>query len=331
MATLATTAVTLADWAKRLDPDGSTAAIVEILAESNEVIDFMLWKEGNLPTGHRTTIRSGLPTGTWRMLNYGVQPEKSTTVQVDDVCGMLESFGQTDQALANLNGNTAEFRLSEERAFVEGMTQTFATTLMYGNVDTNPERFTGFSPRYNDTTTAENKANIISGAGSGSDNRSVWLITWADDCTHGIFPKGSMAGLKVDDLGLDTVQDTQTPAGLYRAFRTHYKWDCGLTVRDWRYNVRIANIDVSDLTKDAASGADLIDLMVQAVELLPSRKGTLTWLVSRDVRSYLRRQITNKSNVWLNMDEVAGKKVMTFDDIPVLRMDALGVDEATVS
>ncbi len=35
-------------------------------------------------------------------------------------CGMLETYSEIDKALADLNGNTAAYRLSEDRAFLEG-------------------------------------------------------------------------------------------------------------------------------------------------------------------------------------------------------------------
>ena len=119
MAVLSTTNPTLADVAKRYDADGKIDTIVELLSETNEVLDDMTFLEGNLPTGHRTTVRSGLPSSTWRKLNYGVQPSKSTTVQITDTTGMLEAYAEVDKALADLNGNTASFRLSEDRAFLE--------------------------------------------------------------------------------------------------------------------------------------------------------------------------------------------------------------------
>src|SRR5438552_1428991 len=145
MATIGTTALTMADWAKRLDDDGRVTAIVELLSQSNESMDDMLMVEGNLPSGHKTTVRTGLPQSTWRLLHYGVPNGKSTTAQIVDVIGNLETFAVIDKDLADLNGNTAEFRLSEVRAFLEGMTQQVATTLVYGNTSVNPERFMGLA------------------------------------------------------------------------------------------------------------------------------------------------------------------------------------------
>src|SRR5688572_11079630 len=149
MSTLAVTHPTLLDVARRLDPKGKVDTIVEILNQTNEALDDMVFLEGNLPTGHKTTMRSGLPQPTWRKLYGFVQPTKSRTVQVTDNCGMMEAYAEVDKALADLNGNTAAFRMSEDRAYVEGMAQEAAQSLFYANEATAPEEFTGLAPRYN--------------------------------------------------------------------------------------------------------------------------------------------------------------------------------------
>lgn len=332
MATLATTHPTLLDVTKRLAPNGAIDMIAELLNETNEVLDDMVWIEGNLETGHRTTIRTGLPTPTWRKLYGGVQPTKSTTVQVTDSCGMLEAYAEVDKALADLNGNTKSFRLSEDRPHIEGISQELASTLFYGNEATEPEAFTGFGPRFNDQSAA-NGENILTSAATpdGSDNTSIWLIVWGPNTVHGIYPKGSKAGLQMTDKGQVTIEDIDGNGGRMEAYRTHYRWDCGLTVRDWRYVVRI-NLDQEDLVADAASGPDLVDLMTQALELVPSlTAGRAAFYMNRRVRSFLRRQITNKvSNSTLTMDTVAGKRVMFFDEVPVRRVDAITNTESGI-
>jgi hypothetical protein len=331
MATIGNNNPTLADVAKRSDPDGKIDSIVEILNETNEVLDDMTFLEGNLETGNKTTIRSGLPTATWRKLNYGVQPSKSQTVQVIDSCGMLEAYAEVDKALADLNGNSAAFRLSEDRSFLEAMNQEMANTLIYGDTDTDPEKFMGLEPRFNDNSGPANADNIIAGGGSGSDNCSIWLVVWGPNTIHGIFPKGSVAGFQHKDLGEVTLEDAAS--GKYQGYRTHYKWDIGLCVRDWRYVVRIANVDTSDLANDkGGSSADLTDLMIQALELVPNLgMGRPVFYVNRTIRSMLRRQILATSNVNLTLEDFAGKRVVTFDGVPVRRCDALLATEATVS
>ena len=325
MAALTATHPTLLDVTKRMAPDGSIDMIAELLSQANEVLDDMVWIEGNLPTGHRSTVRTGLPTPTWRKLYGGVQPSKSTTAQVTDACGMLEAYAEVDMALADLNGNTASFRLSEDAAHIEGMTQEMAATLFYGDTTLAPEEFHGLHVRYNDQS-ATNGENILTSAATpdSTDNSSIWLINWGPNTVHGIYPKGSTAGLKMTDKGQVTVENVDGSNGRAEMYRTHYRWDCGLAVRDWQHVVRI-QVDQEDIVKNAASGPDLIDLMTQAIELLPSAPtGRPAFYMNRTLRSFLRRQIANKvANSTLTMDTVAGRRVVAFDDIPVRRCDAL--------
>ena len=331
MAVLPTTHPTLLDVTRRLDPNGKIDAVAEILNQTNPILEDMVWIEGNLPTGHRTTVRTGLPTPTWRKLYGGVQPTKSTTIQITDSTGMLEAYAEVDKALADLNGNTASFRLSEDRAHIEGMNQEMVQTLFYGNEGTEPEAFTGFAPRFN-SRTAANAGNLIQSAGiDGNDNASIWLIVWGPNTVHGIYPKGSKAGLSVDDKGQVTIENIDGNGGRMEAYRTHYRWDAGLTVRDWRYIVRI-QYDQEDLTKDAATGPDLADLMVDAIERIPSLSmGRPVFYMNRRAKSFLRRQLASATkNSTLTREEVGGKKVEVFDGIPVRTTDALINTEAAV-
>ncbi|AZY52827.1 major capsid protein [Bordetella avium] len=337
MTTLATTHPTLLDLTKRLDPNGKIDIIAEILTQENPILEDMVFVEGNLPTGHRSTVRTGLPQPTWRKLYGGVQPSKSRTAQVDDTCGMLEAYAEVDKKLADLNGNTAAFRLSEDRAHIEGIGQELAQTTFYGNEGTEPEAFTGLAPRYN-SLSAENGDNIVSAGGSGSDNTSIWLVVWGPNTIHGIYPKGSKAGLEMEDKGQVTIENVDGQNGRMEAYRTHYKQEAGLTVRDWRYAARVCNIDVSALTVDgtasdrAAAQKALITFMVQASERIPNfSKGRACWYVNRTIRECLRLGILEKIAGNLAWETVSGKRVMTFDDIPVRRCDALLNTETAVA
>jgi len=322
--------VTYLDFANRLDPNDKVAAIIEMLNETNEIIDDMVVVEGNLMTGHKTTVRTGLPSATWRLLNYGVQPSKSQTKPVTDTTGMLEAYAEVDKDLADLNGNTAAFRLSEDRAFLEAMNQEMAETLFYGNTAVDPEKFTGLAPRYSALSSdpAEIGYNILDAGGTGSDNTSIWLVVWGPDTIHGIYPKGSVAGFKHTDLGEKTLTDGS--GGLYQGYRTHYQWKLGLTVRDWRYAIRIANIDWSNTITDS-SAPDLVKLMIEAIEMIPNlNMGTPVFYMRREIRTALRNQIRTDSNVQLTVDTVAGKRVVSFDEVPVKRVDQLLNTEARI-
>lgn len=329
MSTLAANVLTLADWAKRLDPDGKVPSIVELLAQTNEILPDMLWKEGNLPTGERTTVRTGLPTVAWRLINNGVQPSKSTTAQIDEACGMMEAWSEVDVELAKLNGNTAAFRLSEAQAFIEAMNQEMASTLFYGNAGTAPEEFTGLAARYSSTTAANGQNIVVGGAAGGqTDCMSIWLICWGASTIHGIFPKGSKAGLDHQDHGEETVETTAGIAGTrMRAYRDQFQWKCGIALKDWRYVVRIPNIDLS------ADNADLIDLMIKAMHRIPTLgMGRCAFYMNRTLhqRLDLLRRGDIISGGGLTWDTVDGKRIHTFRGVPVRTCDALLESESAI-
>lgn len=334
MAALNATNPTLLDLAKMTDPNGSIGEVVEIMNETNEILDHMTWQEGNLPTGNQSIIRTGIPAPTWKKYYGGVQPNKGTTAQIVDNCGRLQAYAEVDADLADLAPNKAAFRLSEDRVHIEGIAQEVANTMFYGNDTLIPETFMGFGPRYN-SLSAVSGENIVNGGGSGSDMQSIWLVVFSPRTVFGIIPRGSKAGMQVEDKGRVTLEDASggSNTGRMEAYRTLYKFDAGLCVKDWRYVVRIANIDRSLMLKDAATGPDLPDLMFQAMNLIPNLSvGRAVFCASRQIITMLGRQTANLTkNSSLQFGNVGGKMVRSFNEIPVVRVDALSADEAAVT
>jgi len=331
---------TLFDEARRLDGNGKLAAVAEILNEQNDILDDIPFVEGNLPTGHKTTLRKSIPAPTWRLLNQGVTPVKSVTDQITETCGMMENYSEIDKALADLNGNTAEWRLSEDKAIIEGMNQSLAETLIYGDTSVSPEKFVGLAPRYYTLDTSENAAaaNVINAAGTDAVNTSIWLVGWSTDTVHGIYPKGSKAGLSVEDLGEQTLYDVN--GGRFQGYRTHYKWDVGLAVRDWRYVVRIANIDTDKLkTTDDASdkSANIVKYMSTALDSVPNlNNARFVFYANNLVRSMMRVKLLSRSNVWLTMEGITNgmgitRPTLAFMGYPVRRIDQILNTEAVIT
>ena len=340
MATLATTNLTLADWAKRTDPDGRVPVVAELLSQTNEILDDAVFKEGNLPTGERVVIRTGLPTVYWRALNQGIPNSKSTTAQVDEACGMLEARSEVDKDLAMLNGNTAQFRLSEDTAFLEAMNQTQAQTLFYGNPTTEPKSFLGLAGRYS-TLTGTIGTNVLDAGGSTATSQSsIFLVCWGDNTVYCPFPKGSKAGLIHEDLGEQTVYDS---GNRMQAYSTRYQWKNGLVVKDWRYVVRIANIESSVLmaqTGDQATTAvdtNIVNLMARAIYKIPNMSmGRCAFYMNRKIHAGLSSMALSKTqNVLAINDGLAqfGKPHawLSFLGVPLRKCDQLINTEAVVT
>jgi len=337
MATIGGTVFTLSDFAQRMDPDGSIPDIAELLNEKNEILSDMLWVEGNLPTGMRTTQRAGLPNVYFRQLNTGVTPSKSTVGQVDDACAILEGWSVIDEKLAQLNGNVEALRLSEAKPFLEAMNQQFTQTLFYGNTGVNAERFLGFAPRYGAISGATNAQNILSGGGSGSVNASIWLVGWGEDTCCGIFPRGTKAGLTHEDYGLQTVQTAAAgssvgmTSGFMRAYQDRFVWEPGLALRDWRYVVRVANNSVTALTTNS-SPPNLVTLMSRSLDRIPSLKGcNPVFYMNRTLYSFLRLQgLSNSANA-VTVQPALNQFELGFEGVPIRRCDQLLNTEAAIS
>ena len=333
MATLTSNFLTLADWSKRVDPDGNVPVVAELLSQSNEILEDALFAEGNLPTGHRVIIRTGLPTAYWRSINQGIPTSKSITAQVDESIGMLEAYAKVDKDLALLNGNTAAFRLSEDSAFLEAMNQAQAQTLFYGNPTNDPRQYLGLASRYGAISGAGNSQNILDAGGTSTNNASIWLVCWGENSVFCTFPKGSKAGLIHDDQGELVVYDANSNP--YQAFQTHYQWKNGLVVKDWRYVVRIANINTANLVAETAA-ADIVKLMSRALDRITNiNTSKPAFYMNRTLFSMLRIQSLNKSQNVVNIETGLNQfgqasNWLNFLGVPVRRVDQLLNTEARV-
>ena len=319
MATVGDTLWTLADWAKLLDPDGKPAKVIDILSQKNPVLKDALFLEGNLATGHRTTVLTGLPSVTWRKLNRGVQPSKFTTVQVDDTIGLAEVHSKADEEIVKLNGGTAEARLREDKPYINALNNEVNSGFYYFDTDVAPEKFLGLAARY----PYSDAPNVIDNGGSGSDVTSIWLVVWGEETVHMIFPKGSKAGIESRDVGNGKsilVNDDQSPAGQFLAFVTQYKWKVGLVVRDWRYIVRICNIETTGTTNTFDHTK-----LIEAYNMIPDIESEGLKPViycNKTIKTRMDIAAADSSNrIFTQTEDAFGRPVTKFFGIPVRKDD----------
>jgi len=342
----------LLDWAKRTDPDGTAPIIANLLSQTNSILQDATYVQGNLPTGHRVTISTGLPTVYYRALNEGIPTSKATTAQVDESCSILEARSEVDIDLAMLNGNTAEFRMGEARMFIEAMNQKMAEGLFYGNPATDPKEFLGLNARYSSLTGAGNSQNVLGAGGDNADTQtSVWLICWSDQTVFCPFPKGSKAGLLQEDLGRQTSFDVVGGASGTRmeVMAERFQWKSGLVVKDWRYAVRIANIgtaagdtnDISGLdgtmSPTAATFTDILHQMAKAIARIPNTSmGRTVFYMNRTVFTGLMRTALEKSTSALSIQDAVtqfgtNQSMLSFLGIPIRQVDGILNTEAIVT
>lgn len=336
---LTATDLTLVDVAKRTK-NGEMLPIVEALQQRNGLLQSMVWREGNTDTGHEVAARNSLPSVTWVRLNDGVAASKSTVDTYTERTGMLEGLSSVDKRVAQINGNEAAFRASEDDAFLAAMANEVERAFFYENQAANPERIMGLQPRLNSTSNKYGNQIIKADPSpAGSDQTSIWLVGWGERTVYGITPRGMPTGLEMEDKG--EIRDKDSNNKVKYKYETLFRWRCGLCVEDYRFLVRICNIDTSQLTVDASSGADLVRSMVKAYwQIFDPRSVRLAWYCNRTVGAFLHQQALSKTyNSTLSVESAPmigsnglfGQPIVRALGFPIFISDAISNTEAVVS
>ena len=332
MAVVGSSFMTLADHAQRLSARDDIITTIDMLSEVNPLFDHALWTECNEGKQHLTPMLSSLPGGTWTSLYEGIPNEKARRTQVRDSTAMLESLSSVDKRLLKIAKDPAQMRLEESAAFLEGMSQTFTDVTLYGTGAN--KTFLGLAPRF-DSLSAANGNQIVNAGGTGSDNTSVWIITWAPTTCTMIFPEGHsdmMGAVKREDKGEQRVLDAS--GNPYFVEEDLFGISGGLSIRDWRYVTRIANLDVSDL---AAGTVDTLKWMRKAFYRHEGRRkkiGGKTCIYARKefIEAY-DEDIVDKANVQLTIEQAGGSyaAATAYRGTPIYEMDKIRINEAQVT
>lgn len=336
---LSTAYPTMLDIAKTSKLDGTIVVPTEMLAQMSPVYKHGYAEQCNDGTKHLTTMRTSIPSPTWVQFYDRITPTKSTTRQVTDTTGMLENMASIDQRVLQKVKNGEQYRMIQASGILEGFAQTIETAFFYGNTGVNPLQILGLAPRMS-STAAENGDNVINGGGTGSDNTSIFITTWGPQTGMLLYPENAKPGVQREDKG---VQRDSNANGVIYYVEEMFRQDIGYTMVDWRYHVRIANIDASNLT--TASAADLIDLLTKAYYRLPSRRSTTGFATSGEpvaikpviycnatIMEHLDRQTRTAPNRFLTTKEdVFGEEVLSFRGLPIYETDGIVNTETAVS
>ena len=331
MATLGSSYLTLADRFKRTENGKIAAEVIEMMSETNEVLQDANALQCNDGSNHITTIRTGLPTAVFRTLYGYVPTSKSTTEQVKDVTGMLETYSVVDVDLVDKSESPKRFRMSEASAFIDAMNQKLSETIFYGNIKENAAAFDGLAIRYSKKSNDPKKIgyNIIDAGGTGTDNTSIWLVTWGDLHTSLIYPQNSQAGVQHKDDGILT--ETSSTGGKRKVYQDHFKMDVGLSLRDWRSTCRIANISLAALGTEGAP--DLEALLNQAYYKIKryAKTGKTFIYCNSTVLMHFEAQLKSKTNVNFTIKEYLNENILHYKDIPIRECEQITFNEEKVS
>lgn len=341
--------LTLADVGRMVDPDGKIADMAELLSQCNEMMDDVPMVEANGLTTHVTTVRTSLPKGTYIRYYQGTPYSKSTAAQLEFGMSLLRDYSQVDKELCKLGGQESLRREKEDVAHMEGLSQQQATMLCYGNSWTTPEQSTGWSPYFNtvSTATAQNAVNVFDCGGTGSSNASIWLIGWGESTAYGIYPQGSKGGLVFENKG-DVVPGFDSSSQRFEAYTSMFQWQFGLAVEDWRYVVRLCNLDTTTAGLLGTTPPDIFAILSRAIVRLPTAGRTVSGITKTDapdkmapairlkmycnrlVRASMDVQAIRDKNVLLSPTDYAGRPIVNWRNVPIGVQDSLLDSESRV-
>lgn len=324
---------TLLDVAKSTNPDGSHAKIAELLTITNTMLEDLPYVEANGIISHRSTMRTGLPTSQTRRINQGVTPGNSDKEQQTDIVAEILQYAETDVSLVNSAKDATQFRFDEDKPQIMAMAQNIQRMGIYGNTVTAPDEFLGLAPRYGAISgSPRNARNIIDAGGVTANNTSLWFVVPDPQVVHFIYNPNDVAGIHQMDKGVQTVFPTS--GGQFEAYQTVYKWVGGMVLRDWRYVVRVCNIDVAALAGAGGAGytgADITNLLVGAYNLVENMMyGEPLIYANRTVIAALDKLATSKANNAFRPGEWFGKPATMFRNSPIRLCDSILNTEARI-
>lgn len=340
MATLSSQALTWADLITKQGPDGSIGTVAEVLNQHNVVMRDGAFITANKGTEHETLVRVGLPETAWMKVGGYVKPTKSQTRAQKFTTGFCRSLSQVPQDILDLADDEAALRLSEAGPHLEGIAQEFEFMFFNGNTKTNPLGFDGLAAYYNALPVGNNNASnqVISAAGAGSDNTSIYLVRHGEQQTSLIVPKNIPMGIQREDKG--SQRDTDEVGGVRYVQEEMFTLHSGVSIKDYRANSRIANIDVSNA---AGNTVDIMEFMVSAyhrarmpkhnheVENSAFLGARACWYMNGTLFEILDKQSRNKDlnpALQLTVKEIQGEEVTMFRGLPIRVTDGITNTEA---
>lgn len=310
---------TLADQAKETDPSGKALTIVEYINQVNELSDIPA-----VPSMTDTDMigvrRVGLPQVTRRKINEGVEFTKSKGKNFRDSVTLYEAHGAVDADIIDIASDKAAVRMNENSGHMQALGELFAQDLFKGSPLIGS--FTGFENFYNKVDGKQ-----VLSAGGSSKLTSIYLVAWSPNTVTTFYPKNSKAGIEHEALPKQLIP-APDGKGQFMAYPDVFKWKIGLSIKNPKYAVRIANIDVTNLTD-----GDLFNLLIAAKNKIPTLNGTRPRIYCNEsIFTRLEQEAFRKANALLGYAQIQNSTpILRFGQFELKKIEALTNDEKQVS
>jgi len=304
----------LVEQAKRIDPSGDQAKIVEVLnRKMGEVLNEAPWLPSNDVWTNKTTRRATLPAGSRTKIGTRVTAEGSRTTEIMDVIESIEAYCDVPCKLVDNMPSPATFRSGEVDAFIEGLGQTLISDILYCNSFADPDGMHGIAARL---ATLDGRF-VIDAGGTGSDVTSIYVVTWGQTTAHLIYPKNKAAtlGISHTDKGQTT---SETTDGLLEIYRDFFEVACGFVVRHPRAIGRVANIEQLSVGANTFNEDDLI-MLLNNMETGPGTRIYFNDTIA--TQAQIRMKDKNNVNWAPGGNALSGDPIAYFSNVPCRKFD----------
>lgn len=311
---------TLVEIAKRTDPKGNTAELINLLAEKNPMLEEAYYVEANDINSHELTQIITEPSPDFGRINKDIPFSSARTRQVVEPIGYIPDAFQIDDRLLEKAGNASKYMADEAMVHVQALGKSAHAALLYGNRATNPDAINGFMTRYNALSMTDN---VINAGGSGADVASALVVKWGRDGAYLAYPKEFGKFLK--ETGPDRVWVSDGAGGGRWVEIMTWGVSLGLCIAKPKNVQRICNIETS-----GSSNIFDPDDLVEALDRLDNTDGAVIY-VPRKIYTQMNINLMNKTNTAYTRDEEWGRPVLHFMGVPVKVCDQMLTTETALS
>ena len=161
-----------------------------VLDRMTPLVRMLPLKASNNILSNIATRTDSLPVASTRSWNEGIKATTAKNTPLNDPIALFEDYSEVDKDLWEIQNNPNAWRADQDMNHIEGLFQLMESTLLYGNLTSNPGAFNGLATRFNNLESYPNgdqswQPNCWStGSTTASSVTSAWIMEIANRAMH---------------------------------------------------------------------------------------------------------------------------------------------------
>ena len=291
--------LTLSDVAK-MTHNQELVPMVDELTKPTTLFSWMGWKQASDAMRDVSGKVTELPKATWTGLDMGVKATKGNYTQKEEGLAIIESWASINEKTYAVSPHKEATRWENDRLHIQGLGMDAEEGLVYGNPAVDVNQPLGFIARFGKVTDHHRMASGVKydyctlSAGGTTANKQSSILVLARGIMGPtlLYPRyKEQNGLMYRHWGFENTKDEN--GGNIRRALSQFQITFGLSIRDTRTAIRIANVE----TTNSTSIGNVRDAMFEAVAAIPKEyKNSIEVFTTSDVILALRKNYAGLVN-----------------------------------